>query len=63
MVQGMSASDVNMSLEKFSDEISKLSKDLGFTYYCFCHLKAPTTGHHTNEEERYSVISLLVVEQ
>lgn len=44
MVQGMSASDVNMSLEKFSDEISKLSKDLGFTYYCFCHLKAPEHG-------------------
>ena len=40
----MSASDVNMSLEKFSDEISKLSKDLGFTYYCFCHLKAPDYG-------------------
>lgn len=44
MVQGLSASDANTALEKFSDEISKMSKDLGFTYYCFCHLKAPESG-------------------
>lgn len=44
MVQGMKAADTNTELERFADEISKMSKDLGFTYYCFCHLKAPEQG-------------------
>jgi twinkle protein len=44
MVQGMSASDANTALEKFADELSKMAKDLGFIYYCFCHLKAPESG-------------------
>lgn len=41
LTAGMSASEANEELEKFADEISKMSQDLGFTYYCFCHLKAP----------------------
>ncbi|MNQ34022.1 hypothetical protein D3C85_474700 [compost metagenome] len=44
MVQGLPAAEANTALEKFADEISKMSKDLGFTYYCFCHLKAPESG-------------------
>lgn len=44
LTAGMSASETDTELRKFSDEISKLSKDLGFTYYCFCHLKAPQFG-------------------
>lgn len=44
MVQGLSPSDTNTALEVFADEISKMAKDLGFTYYCFCHLKAPENG-------------------
>ena len=44
MVQGMSPSETNTELERFADEISKMAKDLGFTYYCFCHLKAPEHG-------------------
>lgn len=44
MVQGLSASEANTQLEIFSDEISKMAKDLGFTYYCFCHLKSPEQG-------------------
>lgn len=44
LVQGMSASDANVELERFSDEISKLAKELGFTYYCFCHLNKPESG-------------------
>ncbi len=40
----MSASDANTELERFADEISKMSQDLGFTYYCFCHLRAPERG-------------------
>lgn len=44
LVQGMSASEANVELERFSDEISKLAKELGFTYYCFCHLNKPENG-------------------
>ncbi len=44
MVQGLTAAEANTALEKFADELSKMSKDLGFTYYCFCHLKAPESG-------------------
>ena len=44
MVQGLPASEANTVLEKFADELSKMAKDLGFTYYCFCHLKSPETG-------------------
>lgn len=44
LVQGMSASDANTELERFSDEISILAKELGFTYYCFCHLNKPESG-------------------
>lgn len=44
MIQGLTASEANTALEKFSDEISKMAKDLGFTYYCFCHLKSPESG-------------------
>lgn len=44
MVQGLTASEANTALEKFADELSKMSKDLGFTYYCFCHLKSPESG-------------------
>lgn len=41
LTAGMSPSDANTELERFADEISKMSNDLGFTYYCFCHLKSP----------------------
>lgn len=44
MVQGMSSAEANTELERFADELSKMAKDLGFTYYCFCHLKAPESG-------------------
>lgn len=44
LTAGMDSSETEVELRRFSDEISKLSKDLGFTYYCFCHLKAPTFG-------------------
>lgn len=41
LTAGMTPSEANTELERFADEISKMSLDLGFTYYCFCHLKAP----------------------
>ena len=44
LTAGMSPSETETELRKFSDEISKMAKDLGFTYYCFCHLRAPQTG-------------------
>ena len=44
LTAGMSPSDANTELERFADEVSKMAQDLGFTYYCFCHLKAPNQG-------------------
>jgi len=44
LTSGMSSSEANSELDRISDEISSMSKDLGFTYYIFCHLKAPQTG-------------------
>lgn len=44
MVQGLTAAEANTALEKFADELSKMAKDLGFIYYCFCHLKSPDAG-------------------
>lgn len=44
LVQGLSPSDANTELERFSDELSVLAKELGFWYCCFCHLNAPQTG-------------------
>jgi twinkle protein len=44
LTTGMSPGEANTELERFSDEISKMAKDLNFTYYVFCHLKAPDHG-------------------
>lgn len=44
LTSGMSPGDANTELERFSDEISKLAKDLGFTFYVFCHLLKPDSG-------------------
>lgn len=44
MVAGVSAAEANTLLERFADELSKMAKDLGFIYYCFCHLKSPDSG-------------------
>lgn len=41
---GLSASEANTELETFADEISKMSVELGFTYFCFCHANAPKVG-------------------
>lgn len=44
LTAGLDAAATDVELRRFSDEISKLAKDLDFTYYCFCHLKAPQFG-------------------
>lgn len=49
LTAGMSASQANEELERFADEISKMSQDLGFTYYCFCHLKSPAPPSKPHE--------------
>ena len=41
---GMSASDTNEFLVKWAAELAAMAKDLGFTAYIFCHLKAPANG-------------------
>jgi twinkle protein len=41
---GMDSGDANTELERISDELSSMAKDLGFFYMIFCHLKAPTSG-------------------
>lgn len=49
LTAGMGSAEANTELERFSDEISKMSQDLGFTYYCFCHLKAPDSKSKPHE--------------
>lgn len=49
LTQGMTARDANEELERISDEIATMSKDLGFTYYFFCHLKAPPSDKKPHE--------------
>lgn len=44
LTDGMTAADTDVELRRFSNEIAAMAKDLGFFYYCFCHLKAPESG-------------------
>lgn len=44
LTDGLTSSETETELRKFASEISQMSNDLGFTYYCFCHLRAPETG-------------------
>lgn len=41
---GMDAAEVNTELERVSDELAAMAKDLGFFYVVCCHLKAPVAG-------------------
>lgn len=41
---GMSASDTNEFLVGWAAELAAMAKDLDFTSYIFCHLKAPQVG-------------------
>ena len=41
LTAGMPSGDANTELERIADEISVMSKDLGFFYSVYCHLKAP----------------------
>jgi len=44
LTNGMPAAEANTELERISDELSKMAKDLGFFYHVFAHLKAPQKG-------------------
>jgi len=41
---GMESSEANTHLQLIAREIDEMAKDLGFTYYIFCHLNSPSTG-------------------
>jgi twinkle protein len=49
LTDGMTASETEQELRRFSNEIQGMAQDLGFFYYCFCHLKEPPQGK-THEE-------------
>lgn len=49
---GMSPGETDTELRRISNELAAMSKDLGFFYYCFCHLKAPVTGKPHEEGGR-----------
>lgn len=44
LTTGMNSADANVELERVSDELSKMAKDLGFFYMVFAHLKSPQSG-------------------
>lgn len=51
---GMSASDTNEFLVGWAAELAAMAKDLGFTSYIFCHLKAPDGVPHERGGEVFS---------
>jgi len=44
LTDGLTPSETETELRRISNELAAMSKELGFFYYCFCHLKAPHTG-------------------
>jgi len=49
LTDGMTPSETETELRRFSNELAGMAKELDFFYYCFCHLKAPLQGK-THEE-------------
>lgn len=49
LTDGMTSSETETELRRFSNELAGMAKDLGFFYYCFAHLKEPDKGK-THEE-------------
>lgn len=44
LTNGLSPTETEQELRRFSKAIHAMANDIGFYYYCFCHLKAPETG-------------------
>lgn len=49
LTDGMTPSETETELRRFSNEIQGMAQELGFFYYCFAHLKEPPQGK-THEE-------------
>jgi len=49
LTDGMTAADTDVELRRFANQIAGMALELGFFYYCFCHLKSPAQGK-THEE-------------
>jgi twinkle protein len=47
---GMDSSDADKLLKKIVRDLDNMSKDIGFTFYCFCHLNNPPKGAKPYEE-------------
>lgn len=58
LTDGMTPSDTETELRRFSNEIAGLAMELGFFYYCFAHLKAPMTGKTHEEGGKVKVAQL-----
>jgi twinkle protein len=50
----MSSAEANEHLVSVAAELSSMAKDLDFTAYIFCHLKAPDSGSHERGSPIYS---------
>lgn len=50
LTDGLTPSETETELRRFSNEIAGMAKDLGFFYYCFCHLKEPPGNLKSHEE-------------
>lgn len=50
LTDGLTPSDTETELRRFSNELAGMAKDLGFFYYCFCHLKEPPPQSKSHEE-------------
>ena len=55
LVNGIAAGETDRVLQDIAQDLSAMSKDLGFTAYIFCHLKAPLAG--ASHERGGSVLS------
>lgn len=44
LTDGLDSAETERLLRKISNELAGMAKSLGFFYYCFCHLKSPTTS-------------------
>lgn len=44
ITNGMTPSETETELRRFSDELACMAQDMGFFYIVTCHLKAPTNG-------------------
>jgi twinkle protein len=44
LTNGIGSGDANTKLQEIAQDVSAMSKDMGFSTFIFCHLKAPDSG-------------------